>query len=198
MQSLFDSHHSLPSPSPITESFTTLVRLGNIDDISEIGDVLTHSFNHFNDWSLWIYPFLKMAVCDDLRSRLQKEENYHCIVAEKKTQNSIQSKDKIIGSVELSLRTVYGWQGRKKYPYISNLAVSKNYRRHGVASKLLCKCEQIAKYWGYNQLYLHVLADNNVGQQLYLNNGYTIHQVETDLYSLFIPSKRRLLLVKSI
>jgi len=198
VQSLFDSHHSLPSPSPITESFTTLVRLGNIEDINEIGDVLTYSFNHFNDWSLWIYPFLKMGVCEDLRSRLQKEENYHCIVAEKKRQNSIEPKNKIIGSVELSLRTVYGWQGKRKYPYISNLAVSKSYRRHGVASKLLCKCEQIAKYWGFNQLYLHVLADNSIGRQLYLNNGYTIHQIETDLYSLFIPSKRRLLLVKSI
>ncbi len=196
MQSLFDSYHYLPPSSPVTESFTTLVRLGNVNDINDIGDVLTHSFNHLNDWNLWIYPFLKMAVCEDLRSRLQKEENYYCIVAEKKAQN--QSKEKIIGSVELSLRTVYGWQGRKKYPYISNLAVSKNYRRQGVASQLLCKCEQITAYLGFNQLYLHVLADNNVGQQLYLNNGYTIHQVETDLYSLFIPSKRRLLLVKSI
>jgi ribosomal protein S18 acetylase RimI-like enzyme len=176
----------------------TSVRLAKIEDINEIGDVLTHGFNDFNDWTLWIYPFVKMGVCEDLRTRLQKEENYHCVIAEKKIQSSIDSKDKIIGSIELSLRTVYGWQGRKKYPYISNLAVSKNYRRQGVASQLLSKCEQIAKYLGFNQLYLHVLADNNVGQQLYLNNGYTIHQVETDLYSLFIPSKRRLLLVKSI
>lgn len=196
MQSLFDSHHHLPLTSAVNESFTTLVRLGNVNDVNDIGDVLTHSFNHFNDWNLWVYPFLKMAICDDLRSRLQQEENYYCIVAEKKIAH--ESKQKIIGSVELSLRTVFGWQGRKKYPYISNLAVSKNYRRQGVASQLLSKCEQITRYLGFNQLYLHVLADNNIGQQLYLHNGYTIHQVETDLYSLFIPSKRRLLLVKSI
>ncbi|MGI0482549.1 GNAT family N-acetyltransferase [Geminocystis sp. CENA526] len=186
------------SSSITTESLTTSVRLAKIDDVSQVGDVLTHSFNNLNEWNLWIYPFLKMGVCEDLRHRLKHEDNYYCILAERHFSHSSSHHSQIVGTVELSLRTVYNWGGRKKYPYIANLAVSKNHRRQGVASQLLCKCEKIAKYLGFNELYLHVLANNNIGQHLYLSNGYTVVQVETDLYSLFIPSKRRLLLVKSI
>jgi ribosomal protein S18 acetylase RimI-like enzyme len=78
------------------------------------------------------------------------------------------------------------------------LAVSKNYRRQGIGSQLLSKCEKIAKDQGFNELCLHVLASNQSGQQLYSQNNYTLRQIETDLYSLFVPSKRRLLLAKSI
>ncbi|BAQ65999.1 GCN5-related N-acetyltransferase [Geminocystis sp. NIES-3709] len=174
------------------------MRLAKIDDVNQIGDVLTLSFNHFSDFTLWIYPFLKLGVCEDLRSRLKNDRDYFCVLAEKKPINSKNQESQIIGTVELSLRTIYGWHGRTKYPYISNLAVSQNHRRQGVGSQLLSKCEQIAKQLGFNELYLHVLANNKIGQQLYLHNGYTIRQVETDLYSLFVPSKRRLLLAKSI
>lgn len=193
MQSSLSNFGNFLSPS----SQHTLVRLAKIDDINDIGDVLTFGFNDFNRLTLWIYPFLKLGVCEDLRSRLKNEENYACIIAEKQYDGK-ENDRQIIGTVELSLRTIYGKNGRKKYPYIANLAVSKKYRRHGVGTQLLLKCEQIAKHWGFNQVYLHVLANNRIGQKLYLHNKYTIERVETDLFSLFVPSKRRLLLGKSL
>ncbi|MBL1210188.1 GNAT family N-acetyltransferase [Geminocystis sp. GBBB08] len=197
--SFFDFQNFLPSISSIEKTSSTLVRYANLSDVNEIGDVLTFSFNHFNDFTLWIYPLIKLSVCEDLRNRIKNPNSEHfCLVAVSTIVNKNDNSPRIIGTVELSFRTEYGWKGKRKYPYIANLAVSKNYRRQGIGSQLLSKCEMIAQNQGFNEVYLHVLASNKSGQQLYLQNGYTIRQVETDLYSLFVPSKRRLLLAKSI
>ncbi|BAQ62728.1 GCN5-related N-acetyltransferase [Geminocystis sp. NIES-3708] len=197
--SFFGSQNFFASTPAHQKSSDTLVRSADLSDVNEIGDVLTLSFNNFNDLTLWIYPFIKLSVCEDLRNRLKKTDASHfCLVAVNKITPEKQNCKKIKGTVELSFRTEYGWKGKKTYPYIANLAVSKNYRRQGIGSKLLSKCETIAKEHGFKELYLHVLASNQSGKQLYLRNGYTIRQVETDLYSLFVPSKRRLLLAKSI
>jgi ribosomal protein S18 acetylase RimI-like enzyme len=175
------------------------IRLATLDDISQIGRVLTLSFHQFNDLIWWVYPLIKLGVCQDLRNRLQANNpHYACIVAVIPANPLTGTKEKIIGTVELSVRSHYHWRGKKQYLYLANLAVGKGYRRQGIGSKLLKYCEQIATSWSFPQLHLHVLASNNRAQQLYWQNGYTIQQVETDLYSLFVTSKRRLLLTKSI
>ena len=142
---------------------------------------------------------IKLGVYEDLHYRLSnKKFDYTCIVSVVPTDSVTKEPEKIIGTVELSIRHSCSWQGKKKYIYLANLAVREEYRRQGVGSKLLQQCEIVAHYWGFERIYLHVLAGNHQGQQLYLQNGYTIQQVETDLYSLFVHSKRRLLLTKSI
>jgi GNAT superfamily N-acetyltransferase len=197
--SFFSSQNFFPPTSSISKPSSTLVRLANLSEVNEIGDVLTLSFNHFNDLTLWIYPFIKLSVCEDLRNRLKKSDPSHfCLVAVNNIASEKESSKQIIGTIELSFRTEYGWKGKRRYAYIANLAVSKNYRRQGIGSQLLSKCEKIAKDQGFNELCLHVLASNQSGQQLYSQNNYTLRQIETDLYSLFVPSKRRLLLAKSI
>lgn len=191
---------SYPLPCSCEELSTTVqIRLATWDDISQISGVLTLSFNKFNDFIWWLYPLMKLGVCEDLRSRFRANNpHYACIVAAIPANSVTGTKEQIIGTVELSVRTRYYWQGRNEYPYLANLAVNKNYRRKGIGSQLLKYSEQIATNWGFQQLSLHVLASNNQGQQLYLQNGYKIQQVETDLYSLFVASQRRLLLTKSI
>lgn len=197
--SFFSSPNFFPFPATYQKCTDILVRHANLDDVNAIGDILTLSFNNFNDLTFWIYPFMKLSVCEDLRNRLKKENPTHfCLVAVNNTTCEKENQKKIMGTIELSFRTEYGWKGKKTYAYISNLAVNKNYRRQGVGSQLLSKCHIIAKDKGFKEVYLHVLASNDSGKQLYLRNGYTIREVETDLYSLFVPSKRRLLLAKSI
>ena len=199
MESLLSNFdHFPPSSLNVTESVEVLVRSARIEDINGIGEVLTSSFNQFNSFTLWIYPLLKFNVCEDVRQRWQSDDNYWCIIAEKKNAHSTDCRNKIIGTVELSFKKLHGFGCRTKMPYIANLAVNESYRRQGIASQLLLKCEQIAKSNGFERVYLHVLAENKMAQKLYSHNGYTIEQVETDLYSLFVPSKRRLLFVKSI
>jgi len=177
----------MSSPSKV------VIRSATSDDINKIAEVLTHSFHDFNRFMCWLYPLMKMGIAEDLRDRIYKNDpHYHCFIA-------VNEDKKIIGTVELSLKTTYNYLTReKKYPYISNLAVTKNYRRQGVASKLLKECETLAKSWQFDSLSLHVLAENKTGQTVYLQNGYTVKEVQIDLYSLFLTNKRRLLLEKSL
>ena len=199
--SWFDFPHNLSAYPPANLSSTTIVRPARLDDISQIGEILTLSFNEFNDFTSWVYPLFKLGVCQDLRGRLQNQDQDSdnlCLVAVMISKMGREISQSVVGTVELSFRKRSYWYNHQKYAYIANLAVSKNFRRRGIASKLLIKCEQIARQRNFAQISLHVLAGNKIGQGLYLKNGYDIEQVETDLYSLFVTSKRRLLLTKSL
>ena len=150
----------------------------------------------------WIYPLFKFGICQDLQGRLQNQaENRHqgiCFVAVIINKAGKELSQTVVGTIELSFQKRSHWYNHQQYAYISNLAVNKNCRRQGIASKLLTKCEQIAKQKNFAEISLHVLASNKIGQELYFKNGYEVKQVETDLYSLFVTSKRRLLLTKSL
>jgi ribosomal protein S18 acetylase RimI-like enzyme len=198
--SLFFSNYYYPLP-PVSEKLLTSVhiRLATLDDINQIAEVLIRSFHNFSDLIWWLYPLMKLGVCEDLRNRFQADNPYYkCIVAVIPADLSTGTREQIIGTVELSVRTKYHWLGKEECPYLANLAVSKDYRRKGIGNKLLKHCDQITVGWGFQQIQLHVLADNTQAQELYWKNNYKIKQVETNLYSLFVTSQRRLLLTKSI
>ncbi|MGY6529051.1 MAG: GNAT family N-acetyltransferase [Cyanobacterium sp.] len=189
--SLSFSHHnhSLSHGCP-------LIRLATSEDIRQIAEVLTYGFHNFSPWMGWLYPLMKMGIAEDLRDRIySNNSDYCCLIAVIPATTT--EKEKIVGTLEISLRKISGWSNKQKSPYISNLAVKKEFRRQGIATQLLEKCEEIAHNWGHKNLSLHVLAENKTGQTVYLQNGYTIKQEETNLYSLFIKSKRRLLLEKT-
>lgn len=197
--SWFEHPKSFLNPVQDYPVSSTIFRRANLDDVEEIAEVLTLSFNNFNDLTFWIYPLMKIGVCQDLRQRLQSDNQEHiCLIAVNLVQRGLKIKEEVLGTVELSFRERFSWHKREKYAYVANLAVRKNYRRLGIARELLCRCEQIAQEKNYQHLYLHVLASNHTAQHLYMNHGYTVQEVETDLFSLFVPSQRRLLMTKSL
>lgn len=100
---------------------------------------------------------------------------------------------RLIGTVELDIRPAWPWEPMgqtpslldwltptSRYLYLSNLAVPLPYRRQGVARKLLDACELTAQQWGFSEIYLHVMEDNQAAQNLYTQAGYTIHPQGTD------------------
>ena len=192
------SHHTNSYPYTNLSS-TKIVRLARIEDVVQMGEILTLSFNDFNDFTFWLYPLLKLGICQDLRGRLQNPplDNF-CLVAVMINKMGKEIYQSVVGTVELSFRTRSHYHNHQKYAYIANLAVDQNYRRQGIASLLLNKCEQITKQKNIDSISLHVLASNQMGKELYLKNGYHIEQVETNLYSLFVVNKRRLLFTKSV
>lgn len=180
-----------------SSSHCLTIRRATSEDINRVSELLTHSFHSFNTLMRWLYPLIKLGIAEDLRDRIYSHHtHYYCLIAIIPASST--QPEQIVGTIEISLRNPYGWGSKKKYPYISNLAVKEDFRRQGIASQLLQKCEEIAQSWGFENLLLHVLAENHAGQKVYLHNGYIIKQEETDLYSLFIKSKRRLLLEKSL
>lgn len=177
-----------------------LIRVAHYEDINELAEVLTHSFHSTKGLGAWVYPLLKLGICEDLRNKIRMKTLHEvCLVASKQTKESNDRTEQIVGTVEITMGSSSFWvKSNEAHPYISNLAVSNSYRRQGIAKKLLLKCEQIALEWGYKELYLHVLENNLKAKKLYLSNGYRIHQIESSLNSFLWKSPRRLFLIKQI
>jgi ribosomal protein S18 acetylase RimI-like enzyme len=176
-----------------SSNFSVIIRPAEIKDIQGVVEVLTTSFYPPTGLLFWFYPLFKLGIYEDLRSRLGVNRPYYvCLVA-------TLANDQVIATVEVALRPASGFSLLgAKYPYISNLAVIPAYRRQGVARKLLIRCEQIAWEWGYQQLSLHVLADNYQAQQLYLAKGYLVEKVDSGLEDWFFNRPQKLLMVKSL
>lgn len=172
------------------------IRAARQKDLSGLAEVLVYGFYQFPQFLSWLYPPLKLSIYEDLRNRLRAcPPNYCCLVA------SLVPPGKqpiIVGTVEMSLRYTSFWSSNSQYPYISNLAVDRCYRRRGIAQKLLASCEQIALEWGYQETRLHVLEENYPAKQLYFQRGYQIYQQEDSWHKLLFNSSQRLLLSKQL
>ena len=156
-------------------SLSINIRGATSKDIKALTEVLTLSFHPSGGWLSFLQPILKLGVSEDLRLRLRGTVPYYCcLVAVEISKTPLQTKEKVIGTVELSLKSGFNCH----YLYISNLAVLETYRRKGIAKQLLNECEQIASKWGYDSLNLHVLDNNDAAKKLYLNNGYQIAETE--------------------
>jgi GNAT superfamily N-acetyltransferase len=181
----------------ISSNSKLIICPAELADTRAISSVLAKSFYDFPEFATWVYPFLQFTICEDLRYRLRSSSPlYCCLVARLPVQN--QDSTIIAGTVEITLRSTSFWSNSLQYPYISNLAVNKNYRRLGIGSQLLAKCEQIALDWGYQETRLHVLDSNDSAKQLYCYNGYQISQVESSWGKFWLDYSPRLLLKKQI
>jgi ribosomal protein S18 acetylase RimI-like enzyme len=112
----------------------------------------------------------------------------------------------IAGTIEMDIRYHFPWGIRDlsllrfgqdcHYIYLSNLAVAGDWRRQGVATKLLQACERSARTRGFRRLYLHVMEDNGAARQLYHRAGYQFYQVDQPWWDQLLQKPRRLLLSK--
>ena len=66
----------------------------------------------------------------------------------------------------------------KPRPLLSNLAVSRDYRRRGIGKRLCRDAERAAKEWGFDEVYLKVEKGNRKAFNLYRGLGYRV--VATD------------------
>jgi ribosomal protein S18 acetylase RimI-like enzyme len=78
-------------------------------------------------------------------------------------------------------------------PLMSNVAVSKKYRRKGIGEKLVKEAERISRYvWGYDYCYLYVEERNKAALKLYQKLGYRRIWVDPDARTLLPTSKGKL------
>jgi ribosomal protein S18 acetylase RimI-like enzyme len=142
-------------------------------DLPLIAALLVRNFQLYPLGMGWLRPVMRRGVLEDLRQRLRNAGKYYACY------RAVLG-DEIVGTAELSLRLLpsrYGWlwQGKSdRAPYLANLAVEKGYRRRSVAQQLMVTCEQQAEAWGYGQIYLTVMADNQAARSLYIKAGYEV------------------------
>jgi ribosomal protein S18 acetylase RimI-like enzyme len=159
------------------------VRAVRETEIHYVADIITHSFHFDRGWRAWFTPLFKLGIAEDLRHRLRacaavsgrsKPQQQVCSIA----LYDDRGQTRVVGTVEVGVRTANDRPKPYRYVYISNLAVSDEFRRRGVARELLGDCERITRSWGYTELHLHVMADNANGLSLYQKLGYQVVSTE--------------------
>lgn len=172
------------------------IRPATFADLTGVSQIIAESFHSQNGIWGWAFPLLRLGIYEDLRHRLVSPAPHNvCLVAVDTTSAA----NNLVGTVELGVRFSDSWtQTGRSFPYLSNLAVRRKYRRHGVASALLMNCEKVSQDWGFRDLYLHVLESNHQARQLYFKLGYQVHKVESNSNIFFWNNSRQILLHKHI
>jgi ribosomal protein S18 acetylase RimI-like enzyme len=161
------------------------VRAVKEEEIYHVADIITHSFNFDRGWRGLFTPLFKLGIAEDLRHRLRNRSTYNNDRSPHQVCAIARYDNLIVGTVEIGARASSHRTHPHCYVYVSNLAVSSDFRQQGVARALLTNCEQITRDWGYSELYLHVMADNDRGMNLYRKLGYEIVSSEF-LWSWFL------------
>jgi ribosomal protein S18 acetylase RimI-like enzyme len=172
-------------PSTITFDVGRIeVRAVKEEEIYCVADIITHSFNFDRGWRGLFTPLFKLGIAEDLRHRLRARSTHnhsqsrHQVCAIALYDDRDRGQTEIVGTVEVGVRTGSDRSHPPRYVYISNLAVGSDFRRQGVGRKLLNNCERITQSWGYTELHLHVMADNDQGLNLYKKLGYEVVSTE--------------------
>jgi ribosomal protein S18 acetylase RimI-like enzyme len=185
-------------PSPIE------IRAVREEEIHCVADIITRSFHFDRGWMGWFTPLFKLGIAEDLRHRLRsnstssqphKGQQQVCSIAVYPDRDQ----QRVVGTIEVGVRiNNYRQPTPQRYVYISNLAVSRDFRRRGVASELIISCEELTKTWGYSKIYLHVMGNNERGRNLYQKLGYEI--VSSEFVWSILPWHRpeRLFLCKNL
>lgn len=178
------------------------VRTVRQPDLLNLAELLARSFHSQEGVLGWLYPVLRVGIYEDLRSRLQTPKRYYaCLVAvlADGTQAATEIGDRLIGTVEISLRRPsLNPFCSDRYLYLSNLAVKEDYRRQGVAQELLQTSERVALDWGFQDLYLHVLENNHRARRLYWKAGYRLKSIDANPLGWVLGRPRQLLLHKRL
>lgn len=191
------AHSSLASSEHCPNPFK--IRVARLEDLPSLAVLIIESFYPPESWINWLSPLLRMGIHQELGGRLRfTSSDYACLVATRDVLDSSTDVN-LVGTVEVALRRLSPWQfSASKHPYISNLAVKLDYRRQKVAQQLLFACEQTVLGWGLQDLYLHVLENNQPARQLYAKLGYQVKCIDGTWPQLLFGQPRRLLLHKHL
>jgi ribosomal protein S18 acetylase RimI-like enzyme len=151
---------------------TVIIRRADLVDIPSIAYILTLSFY---PRSGWLFPLWRWSIGWDVRWRfLDASPRYACLVAIDPTL----AVPPIVGTIEICTKPNLGQPKSKNQPYLFNLAVHPRWRRQGVATQLLLAVEPLVQQWGFNQVFMHVMAHNHPAHKLYSQSNYQPQQID--------------------
>ncbi|PZO22056.1 MAG: GNAT family N-acetyltransferase [Leptolyngbya foveolarum] len=192
----------LSERSPEEKSAPIRVRAARIEDLPQMIAVLLSSFYPQVEATHWFYWLMRIGIREDIRTRLKTHSSqYACLVAAKvnSTASKKLSAGTVIGTIEISQRPCETWRFfPPRRAYLSNLAIDSTYRRQGAAKQLLHTCESVALQWGFDRVYLHVMADNQAARSLYTQAGYQPCEVSNPILAGLGLRPERLLLSKRL
>ena len=189
------------------------IREAKFSDLSEVSRMVSDGFFHEegqdNLIMRWIRPIIEL-------DRLQTSYTYKIMESDSASIDHhlfIVAHDgednKVVGFCDVDGRGGYGvakssllpWVKsgkvvRRPQPYISDLVVSPDHRRCGLASRLLDEAERRAQDWGFKEMFLCIRRTNDVALQMYSKRGYnTIEPSDKDMLD-FLEAQEDLIMLR--
>ena len=119
--------------------------------------------------------FSSTSSASNLRRLIASKDTqrmFCCLLAENDKGETVASVTVSMTIPDAKLPPPFPTSGIQRF-YIGNMVVREDYRRKGVATFMLDKCETLAKRWNCDSIWLHVGVASPGAQKLYKNLGYT-------------------------
>ncbi|MEN9208071.1 MAG: GNAT family N-acetyltransferase [Gloeomargarita sp. GMQP_bins_120] len=162
------------------------IRPLDLPDVGPLAALLAECFPPPLNPGGWWAGLWQRTIEQDIRQRLEREGSRILWIGAWRDGH-------LVGAVELSQRQ---WL-QVPYIYLANLAVSPAYRRQGIGRALLQVAEEAVQAWPQEQVYLHVMEDNQAARRLYAQLGYQVQRWEWT-WRTWLGGPRRLLLGKTV
>jgi ribosomal protein S18 acetylase RimI-like enzyme len=163
-----------------------VIRPITLGDLGQLAVLLADCFPPPLNPGGWGTAIWQRTIEQDVRQRLERE-------GDKILWLGVWREAKLVGAVELSQRQ---WL-HVHYIYLANLAVAAPYRRQGLGRQLLMAAEAAVQTWPQENLYLHVMENNQAARGLYQGLGYRVERWEWT-WQTWLGGPKRLLLAKPL
>jgi len=165
----------------ICESFIFPVNIKNIFNRNKLSNVSIEIYNGIN--TKGISSFITSERYKDLPNNLYNEmvgmmdrdfsyRRKNCYTKLPFTILLAIKHDNIVGVISVECCDININENQENHPVISNLIVSSEMRRKGIAKLLTIRAEKIAKSFSYKNIYLFVNVENIPAIRLYKSRGY--------------------------
>ena len=148
-----------------TQTSSVYIRDIQKNDLKRVSDILTASFFSTANILSWPTEWLKTFLSLEDSFSASSGDNFCMFVACDK------STDFVVGFCEIDSRLTSKPLNIPR-PYMCNLAVDQDYRRRGIATALVQKCEEQAIKWEKEAIYLRVRRTNPSALEFYRGIQY--------------------------
>ena len=165
----------------ICESFIFPVNIKNIFNLNKSSDISVEIYNGINtrDISSFItnerYGNLPNNLYNEMVGMMNKDFSYrrkNCYSNLPFTILLAVKDDNVVGVITIECDDININEKKENHPIISNLIVSSQMRRKGIAKLLTVRAEKIVKSFAYKNIYLFVNVENIPAIRLYKSRGY--------------------------
>lgn len=165
----------------ICKSFIFPVNIKNIFNRNKLSNVSIEIYNGIN--TKGISSFITSERYKDLPNNLYNEmvgmmdrdfsyRRKNCYTKLPFTILLAIKDDNIVGVISVECCDISINENQENHPVISNLIVSSEMRRKGIAKLLTIRAEKIVKSFSYKNIYLFVNIENKSAIKLYKSRGY--------------------------
>jgi ribosomal protein S18 acetylase RimI-like enzyme len=141
----------------------SILKLPDLGVVSDL--IMTSFYTGENTRSPWRQMF-RLGELNRLQQNFPYDDVRHSMLVA-----SCRSTHEIMAFVDIDARPAKRLQDPPR-PYLSDLSVDPDWRRNGIASKLIQECEHLAIKMGKNELFIRVERNNTPALHMYEGLGY--------------------------